>query len=198
MRDANFNVLLEVVSLFLFFLFLAFFVVFAIAAMTIVGIETEDEIHTGLDAIVYTPRGYLLTFLVFTVPAVVVVLASVGIRVLLLRPESAPVAAAAKLQVTTRAAATSILNLARVSEGKEKGSRGDSSDPCRRFMASGQLLRSFFGPRPWPLPKRLRPSAHATTLPGSAEGGNSEPGSRDKPESFPDASRSRKARSTSS
>lgn len=88
MRDANFNVLLEVTSLLLFFVFLAFFVIFAFAAMRIVGIETEGVIHTELDAIMNSPRSYLLTFLIFAVPAVVVALAGVGIRVLLLRPES--------------------------------------------------------------------------------------------------------------
>ena len=88
MRDANFNLLLEVVSLALFFLFLAFFVVFAIIAASIVFIEVEGGEPTDvLEAAAHSPRGYLLAFLVFTVPAIVVVLAGLGIRVLLVRPE---------------------------------------------------------------------------------------------------------------
>lgn len=90
MRDANFNLFLEVVSLVLFFIFLAFFVVFAVTAMNIVFIEVEDEEPTAVEAAMYNPRGYLLTLLVFTVPAVVVALAGLGVRVLLLRPEPAP------------------------------------------------------------------------------------------------------------
>jgi hypothetical protein len=108
MRDANFNLLLEVASLALFFLFLAFFVVFAIIAANIVFIEVEGEEPTEvMEAAAYSPRGYLLAFLIFTVPAIVVVLAGLGIRVLLVRPDPPGSATTPELQIRYPSPATS-------------------------------------------------------------------------------------------
>lgn len=85
MHKANFDLVLEIVSLVLFFIFLGVLVIVAVATFTIVGIEVEDEEPSVLEAIAYTPQGYLLLFLILTVPAVVVILAGLGIKALFRR-----------------------------------------------------------------------------------------------------------------
>jgi hypothetical protein len=87
------NLLLETVSLFLLFGFLAVVVVMGVALFTVVGVELTEGGHEGLssfESIVFQPSGYLLIFTMFSIPAVIAILAGFGIRRFLVRPEPLP------------------------------------------------------------------------------------------------------------
>jgi hypothetical protein len=91
--NSRINLLLETVSLFLLFGSLAVVVVISVALFTIVGVELTEGGRDGLspfERITYQPSGYLLIFTIYSIPAVIAILAGFGIRRFLVRPEPLP------------------------------------------------------------------------------------------------------------
>lgn len=91
--NSRINLLLETVSLLLLFGFLAVVVVMSVALFTVVGVELTEggrEELSSLESIVFQPVSYLLIFTMFSIPAVIAILAGFGIRRFLVRPEPLP------------------------------------------------------------------------------------------------------------
>ncbi len=89
MRNDNFNLFLEILTLLVFFVALGFVVLFALMTLLVVNNEIIDysRERSESDLIVYRHRAYLMVYLMITIPAVIVILAGLGIRFLFLRPE---------------------------------------------------------------------------------------------------------------
>lgn len=95
-RDQNVrrsNVVVEVILLFLLFSSLTILLLGAIMVFTIISLESEGRGRdnlSALDPFVFSSTGHLQVLAIFCIPLILLIVAGIGLRHILLRPDPPP------------------------------------------------------------------------------------------------------------